>query len=401
MLAPDSPIGKLWNTDYNNFGPRIGVAWDIFGDGSTSLRGGYGMGFERNFGNVTFNVIQNPPNYAVLNLVGGVDLPVIPVSVDNAGPLAGNAGTKAIPRTTLRAVNPDIKNAYAHLFSASLEHRFGQSIVAAVEYSGSYGEDQYGIANWNMIGGGNTWGGVPCTPGVEGDPGDCTARLRAYQYGSINYRTNGGSSSYNAMNAHVDWHGFHGLQMRVGYTYSHAIDMLSDTFSSSGNQYNLGWLNPFDPAGDKGDSYYDLRHRFTIGGVWNIPYSGKGAKKQVLGGWSLAPIFQAYTGSPYSIYDCTYGYNQCTYAFANGNMPVNGTALTPTSTPNNWNYFDLQNGYLAPSWYNPSTGISDFGPFPANMVGRNRFRTPGLLEPRHGHLQDVLPRRTDEPAVPR
>ena len=92
MLAPDSPIGKLWNTDYNNFGPRIGVAWDIFGDGSTSLRGGYGMGFERNFGNVTFNVIQNPPNYAVLNLVGGVDLPVIPVSVDNAGPLAGNVG---------------------------------------------------------------------------------------------------------------------------------------------------------------------------------------------------------------------------------------------------------------------------------------------------------------------
>ena len=67
--VPNSPIGALWNTAYTNFGPRIGIAYDLFGDGKTSLRGGYGRYFERNFGNVTFNVIQNPPNYAVLSLI--------------------------------------------------------------------------------------------------------------------------------------------------------------------------------------------------------------------------------------------------------------------------------------------------------------------------------------------
>ena len=65
FLAEESPVGRLWEKDTNNFGPRLGVAWDVFGDGKTSLRGDYGISYERNFGNVTFNVIQNPPNYAV------------------------------------------------------------------------------------------------------------------------------------------------------------------------------------------------------------------------------------------------------------------------------------------------------------------------------------------------
>ncbi len=76
QIANQSPVGGLWAKDTNNFAPRVGFAWDMFGDGSTSLRGGYGMGYERNFGNVTFNVIQNPPNYAVVSLVAGSDLPV-------------------------------------------------------------------------------------------------------------------------------------------------------------------------------------------------------------------------------------------------------------------------------------------------------------------------------------
>ena len=65
MPTNDSPINALWAPDYNNFAPRIGFAWDVNGDGRSSIRGGYGMGYERNFGNVTYNVLFNPPEYLV------------------------------------------------------------------------------------------------------------------------------------------------------------------------------------------------------------------------------------------------------------------------------------------------------------------------------------------------
>jgi outer membrane receptor protein involved in Fe transport len=373
--APNSPIGKLWVTNMGNFGPRIGIAFDVFGDGKTSLRAGYGIAYERNFGNVTFNIIQNPPNYASVSVTAGVDFPSIPISNDNLGPLAGSSGTKALPKVTLRAVNPNLKTAYAHLISASLEHTFGQRILGAVEYSGSLGENQYGIANYNRPGFGNYYNGTACKPGTDGDPGNCTQRLNPYQYGNINFRTNGGNSIYNAMTVRADIRGDHGVNARLTYTWSHATDDLSDTFSS--NVANLGWLDAFNPTLDKGNSFFDIRQRFTVAGTWDFGYTkGSPAMKKLLGGWTLAPIITVSAGSPFSIYDCTNAFTVCPYAFATKNVPVGGDPITATSTPNSYNYLNLDK-YFSSAFYDPRTGISDLGKFPSNMVGRNRFVGPG------------------------
>jgi hypothetical protein len=154
MLAKDSPIGKLWSVDPNNFAPRVGIAWDVFGNGSTSLRGGYGMAYERNFGNVTFNVIQNPPNNATVAITAGADVPAgtLPITPNNLGPLAGSGISKSFPAVSLRAVDPDIVNAYAHFWSVAFERQLTSTTVASVEYSGSAGRNLYSISNINRAG---------------------------------------------------------------------------------------------------------------------------------------------------------------------------------------------------------------------------------------------------------
>src|SRR5262249_41534164 len=154
------PIGKLWNLDPNNFAPRLGIAWDIFGDGKTSLRGGYGMADDRNFGNFTFYMIENAPNKSIIQFNCGTHVPTITITFLNLGPLAGSGVNKTFSRVSLRAVNSDIVNAYAHFWSAAFERQLGSGTIASIEYSGSAGRKLYSIANINRTGTNNVFRGI-------------------------------------------------------------------------------------------------------------------------------------------------------------------------------------------------------------------------------------------------
>ncbi len=299
QIAKDSPVGGLWGKDRNNFAPRVGFAWDVFGDGSTSLRGGYGMGYERNFGNVTFNVIQNPPNYAVVSLVTGSDLPVIPIYTDNSGPLAGT-GTKALPATSLRAVNPNLRTAYTQFWSAAVDRQIMRNSVLSIEYAGSKGSGLYDIANLNAPQYGSEFLGDERVPN----------RLN-YQYSNINWRGGEGFSNYNGLNVKFSTSNLFnkGLQLVANYTWSHAIDNLSSTFSDGySGGYGLGYLDPYNVGIDKGNSDYNTTNRLVISGVWDLPWMKNASNafaRQALGGWSVSPVILVHSGYPFSIYDCT------------------------------------------------------------------------------------------------
>jgi hypothetical protein len=227
-----------------------------------------------------------------------------------------------------------------------------------------------------MAGAGAVYLGDPCTPG------NCGVRLKTTQYTNINRRAGNGFSNYHGLNLRTevqDWRNT-GLSFRMNYTWSHAIDNLSDVFSSSGNAFNLGLLDPYNPSLDKGNASFDARHRFVFGGIWEIPVAktGRGLARQIFGGWSIAPIFVASTGTPYTLYDTTNAqYWASARAMFDGPVPRTGTLGRATSTPNNFEWQNLSNAKINSNWVNPITGNSEFGPFPSNMTGRNAFTGPG------------------------
>lgn len=381
MRAQDSAIGGLWEPDWNNFAPRLGIAWDVFGDGTTSLRGGYGISYERNFGNVTFNVIQNPPNYAVLSITAGEPgFTRIPISNAPLGPFGSGTGTRRLPRTSGRHVDENIRTAYAHFWSAALERQMWDYMVFSAEYSGSKGVDLYSLEDPNG----------PFSALAYGFAYDPATNPLAYLNpiaASINTRRNNGFSNYNALILSAESRLIPklGLQFSAKYTWSHAIDNLSSTFSESSNNFNLGVLDPYNPDLDKGDADFDVRQRFVTNGIWQIPV-GKdtdGWAKHVIGGWSLNWIFTARTGSPFSIYDCSNAFFRCVRLLQAGQIDADGTGNPrPVDddpfASNQFVYIDLTNQLAnAGSYVHPVAGTNDYGPFPSNMTGRNAFRRPG------------------------
>jgi hypothetical protein len=191
----------------------VGVTWDVFGDGRTSFRAGYGIGYERNFGNATFNLIQNPPNYAVLGAPG-------PITTNNFGVLGGSSGTYPLPRVGARVVDPVIKTARAHMWNVSIQHHVARHGIWSIEYSGSKGVDFYSIAYPNQAGFGNFVLGVPCT-GLQPDGStDCTAYPNTQYAANVGYRGNQGFSTYHSLNNRLQLPNFlgSGADLIVNYT---------------------------------------------------------------------------------------------------------------------------------------------------------------------------------------
>jgi hypothetical protein len=271
----------------------------------------------------------------------------MPVFTDNAGPLGGTSGSKALPVVSQRAIDQNLKVAYAETWDLAVERRISTHSVLSIDYAGSHGVHLYDISNVNPSRAGSTFLGDART----------NNRLN-FGYSNMNFRSGNAYSHYNGMTVQYKtdnlWN--KGVNLNANYTWSHALDNLSSTFTdselgSSSGTYYLGYLDAFNPKLNFGNSDYDIRHRFILAGTWEIPWmkgSNNAIARNVLGGWGLGSIVKWRSGAPFSIFDCTpssLGGTNCPEWVPPGPVARTGSAIDAGANfaPNTFNYITLPN----------------------------------------------------------
>jgi hypothetical protein len=297
MLFPgDLPRG-LYNTDKNNFAPRFGFAWDVFGDGRTAVRGAYGLFYD------TFNTDtiaqENPPfNGGRRNFVNGL----LSDPFGSIGQVAPPAYIDPAAFTFVFPINGfwsgigenSLRTTYVQDWNLTIARELGGSFALSAAYIGKTGTKLIAFRPFNAaiyIPGTDVQGRplsteanaesrVPFLPGIYGPAGI--------------YLDNSFTSAYHGVQIELNKRFSKGLQFNTSYVLSKSID------SSSTITLGACLANPFDVRADRGRSDWDRRHAFVFSGIWSPPVfeSGRGLLPRLLGGWSFSGFSTVQSGAP-------------------------------------------------------------------------------------------------------
>ncbi|MGA9353178.1 MAG: TonB-dependent receptor [Terriglobales bacterium] len=277
----------LWNKDLNNFGPRLGFAYDLMGNQKFVLRGGYGVNYDRIYNNVFENIRFNPPYFAV-GLLGvfGNGSTIGPGQTASliSDPFVGTstfAGAGLTPE--LRAIDQNIVTPYYEQAHLGVQYQIAKDMVLESNYVGTFGHKLIGILNRN------TYDGRMA--------GDNT--LLNPNYGNINFRTNCCDSNYHGFQTTLRKRFSNGLQFNANYTYAKAMDDLSDAFDGKGtaNGFPTDELNTHL---DYGPADYNVKHRGVASFVYDLPFA---KANRWLGGWQFNGIVSVQSGANFSVDD--------------------------------------------------------------------------------------------------
>lgn len=310
-----SPFGKyVYEAQKHDFAPRIGIAWDPFHKGTTSVRLGYGMYHDQVSLSAAELLALNPPfQETATQTLTSMDQPI---PVGSSIPVVA-AATPA----SIRAIQPDFLTPYMQQWSLDVQHQFGNNTVVTIGYYGSKGTHLNGNTEYNDLPVGFAIASQ-CASGTAAlqDPGVTTTpcmaagtaltatptvfdQIRPFRgYRSINVLETRYNSNYHSLQAFAQ-HRFSGAsQLNLSYTWSKNLtDNQTSSVSTAPQDVN-------NIRAEYGRAILDRRHVLSFNYIYELPFfsTQKGFTGKVLGGWQVSGIGSYYTGLPFTVTSATY-----------------------------------------------------------------------------------------------
>ncbi|MBL8228932.1 MAG: TonB-dependent receptor [Bryobacterales bacterium] len=285
---PDFRMTPTPPRDLNNFAPRFGFNYRLpklgflTGDGQTVLRGGYSRTYDHNFVNLTLNVASAFPFLNSVNFIQGGVAQNAFATIQNAR----RVGVPANPRTANRTIlSNDNRAAIAEQFAFQLQRELSKDWAVTVGWIGTKGTGLFQTIDNNPI-----------------IPGSSPA-MRTNQFlGVVRERCNCASSIYHSMQASLEKRLSRNFSMGAHYTWSAFIDDASELFNPNALADVAVAQDSFNRQAERGRSTFDRPHRFTVNGVWEVPFyqSQTGVLGRILGGWQMSPFLTFQSGAPFT-----------------------------------------------------------------------------------------------------
>jgi outer membrane receptor protein involved in Fe transport len=286
--------------DKNNFGPRVGFAYDIFGDSKTSIRGGYGIYYGRIINSTIYNALINTGNPGgqaqIFTAVTAANAPIFPnVPTATINP---NATT---PLGAIQFFAEDFQAPLIHQYDLIFEREIFNNTVVSASYVGSTGRNLPAFIDRNFNQNASTARTVNILDGpFAGQNFSIPVYPRVFGTQALTEIQSSVNSEYNALVLQANRRFSNGIQFQTSYTYSKSTDtgQASTTFT-----VNNSTLDVFNRLLDSGPSNFDVRHKFVVSAVF-APTLYKGSANSIynylLNGFSIAPIYALYSGQPYN-----------------------------------------------------------------------------------------------------
>ena len=345
---------RIFDPDRNNFAPRVGVAYstNLLGQrGATVFRAGYGLFYDQILGsvvsqsrnvfplNLTLNLAGSPSsdfgrftqvlriiNPSIIGLLqpGTVNTPDPTLSlaqqidiINRVSGISRIGSNLSVAESTLSARR--LKTPLAHQYSFTIDQQLGRDLVISLAYTGTQGRNLLRLTTPNL--GPNTsvvlqsaaailsqiindplYFGTVVPPGARlTAAGNFTGGRPNGGVGTIYRIETTANSRYDALQVELQGRSGGALQYQAAYTYSKALDDVSDFFDLAGASALP--QNSFNLAAERGPANFDVRHRFAYNFIYDLPTPTNSGKllRLMLGGVQLAGTGQLQTGQPFTV----------------------------------------------------------------------------------------------------